>query len=85
MSRRLQALLDDVRQFMREEIIPLSRGRSITIGVESNILTYCISNCIDGTCGSCGLLVCVHAHTAEVLTKARLEERARSGLESLPW
>jgi hypothetical protein len=82
--RICSALLDDMRQLVRQEMFAFSGMRRVLAPVESDIASHGEGARIDGACRLCGLGVRVNAHTLEVGAEPRLEELTRRNRQWTP-
>src|SRR2546423_7760394 len=83
MRTRWCALLNDVRQLMRQEASSCHRLRCVLPPVEHHVTPYGESQRVDSLRRPCCLVICVHPNMAEVVTEARLEKSAHRRRERL--
>src|SRR6266436_10367825 len=79
----LQALLDNVRQFMGQQLLSRCSPRRILLRGENYIRSDCIGECIDSSCGFSGTRIGVDANSAEIMAKTRFHEGAAGRVERL--
>ena len=67
-------LLQDVRQFVREQPPPIARLRRVASWPENDVPSYCLSQRIDRSGRLDGLRIHVDADLTEVMAKPRFHE-----------
>jgi hypothetical protein len=83
LARERLRLLQDVGQLMRDQAPPIYRTGFVATVRKSDVVANGIRQSINPACGLRGPFVDMHSHTAEVVTKPRLHESARSRIKRL--
>src|SRR6185503_15358225 len=81
--RSALALLDDVRQLMRNKPPTVARVRAISTGAEDDVASDRISQRIDRMSGRAGAFIGVNTNVTEVASKTWFHECARRAIERM--
>jgi hypothetical protein len=69
------SLLDDVRQFVRQQALACVRPRRVLARAKDNVAPDCISQRIDSARGFSRPAICMDAHVSKIMSDPPLEIR----------
>ena len=72
------AVLDDMRQFMRDQAPARLRSQPAGLSFEHHVMAEGVGAGVDGPRGRIGLGIVVHSHMAEIPAETRFEETEQS-------